>query len=1245
MAQCLGRHSELARLDACLTQALAGSSAFVVVSGQPGAGKSTLVNAAQEQLAARGALVLEARCRPGLPSYRPVLEVVRAAVELLSTSAPELSQRGEHVLDMLSGRRDLAHTRALELVVDDDATSASRRRIALFDMTAEVLSAASQIRPTVCVFHDLDQADPATQSLVAYLARVLTSAPLIARSDFRGLLVASAANRRELGDDPRWSEGINFVSLDLGGLDEEGVREYLASDDVVRRVLDATKGMPRLLDALVSYSEAEQLSPLRGLGRSELRVLKLLAVFGRALGPETLRLLTSLPHGALAKTIAALMDRRLVEKVIVDGELRVCFARVGDQQSIYQSMSPAEREELHGDVGRHLRERGGEAELEAAAHNLLLGHAGPQAVDTAIAAAQRLEIAFCHERAVDLLERALDQCDLEPVRQAIAAKLCSLYQLTGQLDLALEQAEKLRLDDPGADAALRVAKLNVLRGDVAAARAVLDELDALAEQKSLCGARVLAARAEAGHLAGASEAAREAANLGLELFEQTLQGSSIDEARVQLQLRNTLGLIELDADNFDAARALFLANLEQASQTGLASEEVRAMVQLGLTGMRCGEYAEAERYYLGARRLAQQVGEHRYLGVCHQHLGVLAERRRDYGRALECYQDAVNVCKKLGHRGYLAWLGLDLGKLYLDLGDVARASAMIALATRLGDREPPLAMRINLETLRGRVAASQCRYGEAEQRLERAQQLASSAGHGERATRALLYRVELLLTRGEHRAAADLLDSSGMPASGLTRLRALLLRGTARRHAGALEAARMDLAAALELGEALEDSEAAWEASFQLSRLARAQGRDAEAARLLSEAARGESHVRASVPADLRELYSETPRRAELAAALDSERADVTALERADRSRRVTGPIDRAEMHAARSAAVRTRFANIVGEHARIRQVLTQVERAGPTDALVLIRGESGTGKELIADAIHRESRRATQPLVKVNCGALVESLLLSELFGHERGAFTGATQRKIGRFELADGGTIFLDEIGDISAKTQVALLRVLQERSFERVGGTQSISVDVRIICATNRDLERMVREGQFREDLYYRLKGVQIELPPLRERIDDVALLAEHFLARIAEERSSIVQRLSDSARALLAQHRWPGNIRELENVLRSVSLFADGELLEVEDFSDYPELRCHGGSGAQAPPAAAAMEAGAASRVNPYDAMRESGLSLREMKKKLECDCIERALSDAEGNITKAADLLGMKRPRLSQLIKEHGLSPR
>src|SRR5262249_22465545 len=243
----------------------------------------------------------------------------------------------------------------------------------------------------------------------------------------------------------------------------------------------------------------------------------------------------------------------------------------------------------------------------------------------------------------------------------------------------------------------------------------------------------------------------------------------------------------------------------------------------------------------------------------------------------------------------------------------------------------------------------------------------------------------------------------------------------------------------------------------------------------------------------------------------------------------------------------------LVGDDPAIRGLLAAIKKVARSSSTVLVRGESGTGKELVAEAVHRASDRVNGPLITVNCAALVETLLLSELFGHEKGAFTGAFARRRGRFELAEGGTLFLDEIGDISPRTQVALLRVLQDRTFERVGGVTPLRANVRIVCATHRDLAAMVARGEFREDLYYRLRGVVLEVPALRYRLADLPHLAEAILEVVASERSTKVKRLSPSALDGLCRHPWPGNVRELENALRAAALFAETDVIDLSDLA--------------------------------------------------------------------------------------------
>ncbi|MBT5305779.1 MAG: sigma-54-dependent Fis family transcriptional regulator, partial [Candidatus Scalindua sp.] len=244
----------------------------------------------------------------------------------------------------------------------------------------------------------------------------------------------------------------------------------------------------------------------------------------------------------------------------------------------------------------------------------------------------------------------------------------------------------------------------------------------------------------------------------------------------------------------------------------------------------------------------------------------------------------------------------------------------------------------------------------------------------------------------------------------------------------------------------------------------------------------------------------------------------------------------------------------IIGRSQEMKQVFNKIEKVGPSDVTVLIQGESGSGKELVAKEIHKKSSRKNHPMIIMNCAALPETLIESELFGHEKGAFTGATERRLGKFELADKGTIFLDEIGDMSPNTQAKVLRILQEQSFERLGGTETLRVDVRLISATHKDLFKGIKEGDFREDLYYRLKVVEILLPPLRNRREDIIILTEKFIQYFSEKHRKGVKSISNEAVKYFTKYPWPGNVRELQNVIESAVVMANAETLEISDFPE-------------------------------------------------------------------------------------------
>ncbi len=312
-------------------------------------------------------------------------------------------------------------------------------------------------------------------------------------------------------------------------------------------------------------------------------------------------------------------------------------------------------------------------------------------------------------------------------------------------------------------------------------------------------------------------------------------------------------------------------------------------------------------------------------------------------------------------------------------------------------------------------------------------------------------------------------------------------------------------------------------------------------------------------------------------------------------------------------------FGDIIGESKKMKDVYKVVERIAQSDVTVLVRGETGTGKELVAAAIHKRSRRAEEPFVKLNCAAITDSLLESELFGHEKGAFTDAKETRKGRFELADKGTLFLDEIGDISASAQVKLLRVLQEREFERVGGSKTIKVNVRLVAATNRNLEQMVKDGEFREDLYYRLNVIPIDLPPLRKRGEDIKLLVNFFLERSMKNHKKVVK-ITDEAMDKLMGYPWPGNVREMENTIERIVLMGDEDGISAADMLLLlPALKNE-------------------KLIEEYKTIPMENKTLDE----LEREAIMKALKECDNNQSRAADMLGITVRQIGYKVKKYGI---
>src|SRR6188508_2167395 len=317
------------------------------------------------------------------------------------------------------------------------------------------------------------------------------------------------------------------------------------------------------------------------------------------------------------------------------------------------------------------------------------------------------------------------------------------------------------------------------------------------------------------------------------------------------------------------------------------------------------------------------------------------------------------------------------------------------------------------------------------------------------------------------------------------------------------------------------------------------------------------------------------------------------------------------------------RHQTMIGESYAMRQLREQVAMAAPTNGRVLIFGENGTGKELVARTIHALSHRRTAPFVEVNCAAIPEELIESELFGHVRGAFTGAVSDRRGKFEVADGGTIFLDEIGDMSLKTQAKVLRVLQEQTMEAVGGTTRIKVDARVLAATNKDLQAEIRGGRFREDLYFRLNVIPIFVPPLRDRQEDIPLLADHFMADFAREYGRRLKTFESTARAVLQHYPWPGNVRELRNVIERLMIMVPGERVTARDLLFLDQ---------------------SAGSVAVEDTSPASIMPLHDARDDFERQYILRALAAQQGNISRTADVLGVERSNLYRKMRSFGIAP-
>jgi DNA-binding NtrC family response regulator/tetratricopeptide (TPR) repeat protein len=866
-------------------------------------------------------------------------------------------------------------------------------------------------------------------------------------------------------------------------------------------------------------------------------------------------------------------------------------------------------------------------------------------------------------------------------------RAANLALRVGDVDRALSFARAAAVAE-GSNAAFEVmltlGRATAARGDLTTAAIALGKAMERAPDAAL-RARAEVEIAEVRYAQGDLEGAHRHATDAL---------AAAGDAATQLLSRNMIGKLHLAAARWGDAEQHFAADACEAACAGDAVAELRARLNRAIALLSSGRRDEARSMLETVLEDGVARGELRAIAAAYSNLAAIATFCHEYPEALRLWEQAIDARRRVGEKIMLARTIANLAELRLRMGLVAEAEQALVFGRHACGPAIPdvraahfalVAARVHLARGRTLLAAT-----------EVASAIAGATGSSDGARLCDCYRLasRIALEDGDlARAEVAIGKARETATSAGPRADVALLHALRARAAG--EVFTEQALEALELAREADDGELMREAHVLLHHAALIEG-DLRAARIhLDSALALRNRIANSLTGELRERFLGRRELAELTrleAAAGAQRIDRIGEPSVRAVSGLGGDTPHPGSDRPRPARSDRRM---VGEDPALLALVAAIQKVGQSDATVLVHGESGTGKELVAEAIHEASGRRAGPMVKVNCAALVETLLLSELFGHEKGSFTGAAARRRGRFEMAEGGTIFLDEIGDISARTQVALLRVLQDRTFERVGGVTPIRANVRIVCATHRDLKAMVARGEFREDLYYRLRGVVLEVPALRNRVGDLPRIVEALLARIADERRTPPKQVAPRALEVLARHPWPGNVRELENALRAAALFAEEEVIQVEDFTSnvdglrHLEASCAANASIPPPPPSLAPETVRMATIPPPSSLGfrsagpdsafgtrpasvppgsmtpqpapsanelseassatavayahvRKGVSLHDIKRQIEEECIARALAECKGNITRAAALLGMKRPRLSQLVKQYGL---
>ena len=1125
----------------------------------------------------------------------------------------------------------------------------------------------SAVLPSVLVI--LDGARAQDQEHIVGLARHYFSDPIAelmpeygTESPHGPLMVFATPSRQP----EEWMQSVDgLCQIDVYEYIERHLKDYLSRRDVVERLMQTTQGDIAQIDRLIGDlgQNIQRLSMHRYADMSPhfKRIVQVLALGG---GPLPMRMVMD----CLARlddtepsthAIKALIKSGDVRRHIKLGDVHLSLADEHLAQGVKEQMS----EQLAGQLNTYLSElalaEGGEVwsvrGLEYAVRAQRADVIEQQGLGVVRSLLARGEFRSAWD-VLQTIDSLLPQDDASKT-QALSLRM-ELSTRLGKWRGAIETSHELEaLVVPGQAMCELLYRRSQLWSKINEHQHAVECVDVALEHACSDGLvpKLALARSKSLYQLGQHKESQAWAQRAIDEVEARGElMSRMERARTQLLARNVLGKIAGGQGRYAQARGYFEQNVEQSHEWGWVVLHSEALGNLGALALMQSDYERAQIHLNEALEMADAMsGLPR--GLCLLNLGVVYQHRVEYERALRTYLDSMRVATQEEEHYTYCLATYNVATLYRDLGAYSRAERMVEhINDKIeGVSRNPFVLGRH-EDLLVSVYLRQGRPEEVIQRLSALDGAEPGEDYGE-----LLKRLRLaqacVMTQQWGRAHELIATVERVCSEEDEKLRARAWAMRARlmfhqgQHERALELARQATPVLERMGKLYESIENDLIISLCFEELSRAD----EARALLSRLANQILEVSSGLPSEFVEGFNQVDLHGKIATHMVrlGMQAPTALLPKTQ------AVLDTDDL---RFQAWRARYAHIVGRSPKLYQIFKVLDRVATSATPLLVTGESGTGKELIAQSLHELSDRAKGPFVKVNCAAFVDSLLLSELFGHEKGAFTGAMSQKVGRFEMADGGTLFLDEIADISHQTQVALLRVLQEGEFERVGGTKTIGVNVRLVCATNKNLEEMVQRGEFRLDLYYRLKGMIVESPALRERRQDVPLLVEHFAQQFAQ--ASEPKRFSKEVLRHLMRYSWPGNIRELQNFVRSVLLFVEGAVVEREHLKEFEDFFSSGTFIARAPviehaselvepiglseisdfsEAAPSPAAAPTTSQNPEDALVSmivnQETSLHELKQRLEIESIKRALIQARGNVTKTATILQMKRPRLSQII--------